>query len=531
IRNSELQYYTKSREKNARMDSGFLIIEAHREKMGDCDYTSASLITRGKREFQYGIFEMRAKIDIRKGSWPAFWTLGVAEEWPSNGEVDIMEYYNGALHANVAWGTDERWKAKWDSQTKSVDNNFAKDFHIWRMHWTEKFIELYVDDFKQNTTDLSQTINGSIAKSIKNPFHQKVYIVVNQAIGSNGGDPSGTEFPIRYIVDYIRVYQKGKDTIPPQVTGICGSADGFITILFSEEIEKTSAENISNYTIMSKDITISSVKLQSDNKIVVLKVNGLKEGNKYQISISNIRDNSTQPNIMVGISREFVALAPSRKLSGKIIGKGEPYNNNNNVVYEKALDDNVSTFADCVNDPVWVGYELGGEYLITELRYYPRSGYADRMNGRFFEVSTDGKNWEKIYTISEIPKENSYTSVRVVPLTPVKYVRYNGSGGYLNVAEVEFWGVATTINTIFFNGKKVKEEGPFTKISTPLIVNIFSADGRRIYSFSLVDKNREITMGKVSKLLDKKKIFRGIYITSLEDNSGTVRWRKVIFQP
>jgi beta-glucanase (GH16 family) len=37
-----------------------------------------------------------------------------------------------------------------------------------------------------------------------NPF----YMLVNLAIGGqNGGDPSGTTFPITYLVDYVRVYQ------------------------------------------------------------------------------------------------------------------------------------------------------------------------------------------------------------------------------------------------------------------------------------------------------------------------------------
>ena len=42
-----------------------------------------------------------------------------------------------------------------------------------------------------------------------NPYdNKKFYILVNLAIGANGGDPSGTTFPITYQVDYVRVYQK-----------------------------------------------------------------------------------------------------------------------------------------------------------------------------------------------------------------------------------------------------------------------------------------------------------------------------------
>ncbi len=42
-----------------------------------------------------------------------------------------------------------------------------------------------------------------------NPYTgNPVYILVNLAIGANGGDPSNTTFPIMYQVDYVRVYQK-----------------------------------------------------------------------------------------------------------------------------------------------------------------------------------------------------------------------------------------------------------------------------------------------------------------------------------
>jgi hypothetical protein len=33
---------------------------------------------------------------------------------------------------------------------------------------------------------------------------------LNQAIGANGGDPSQTKFPIRFEVDWVRVYQRSQ---------------------------------------------------------------------------------------------------------------------------------------------------------------------------------------------------------------------------------------------------------------------------------------------------------------------------------
>merc|ERR1712087_819872 len=45
-----------------------------------------------------------------------------------------------------------------------------------------------------------------------NPFRQKAFMIVNQALGGTaGGDPSHTSFPVTYEVDYIRVYQSQGD--------------------------------------------------------------------------------------------------------------------------------------------------------------------------------------------------------------------------------------------------------------------------------------------------------------------------------
>jgi beta-glucanase (GH16 family) len=42
-----------------------------------------------------------------------------------------------------------------------------------------------------------------------NPFKQKHYMLLNLAMGGmNGGDITGTSFPQKFEIDYVRVYQK-----------------------------------------------------------------------------------------------------------------------------------------------------------------------------------------------------------------------------------------------------------------------------------------------------------------------------------
>jgi beta-glucanase (GH16 family) len=220
-RNEELQWYQAD---NATVKGGLLVIEARKErvtnpnyKAGSSDwktsrqyaeYTSTSMTTSGLQSWQYGRFEMRARIPTSAGMWPAWWTLGVSGEWPSNGEIDIMEYYKGNVLANVACGTSTRWTAKWDSSSKAVSSlgsGWASNFHVWRMDWDDQKIDLYLDDTLMNSSSLSSMLNSDGTS----PFKQKVYMLVNLALGGvNGGDPGSTTFPQKYEVDWIRVFQK-----------------------------------------------------------------------------------------------------------------------------------------------------------------------------------------------------------------------------------------------------------------------------------------------------------------------------------
>jgi beta-glucanase (GH16 family) len=223
VRNEERQWY---RAGNARCSNGLLVIEARRETVENpryvatspdwtanrprAEYTSASLMTKGRHAWRYGRFEMRARIDTRLGMWPAFWTLGVDGEWPEGGEIDIMEFYRGLLLANVAWGGRERWVPTWDSERRPItsfgDERWASRFHDWRMDWDEDRIELSVDGIRLNSTDLSDTINP---RDGKNPFRRPQYLLLSLAIGgTNGGDSAGTSFPARFEIDYVRVYSR-----------------------------------------------------------------------------------------------------------------------------------------------------------------------------------------------------------------------------------------------------------------------------------------------------------------------------------
>ena len=221
VRNHELQWYQPE---NAICTNGLLVIEARPEHRRNpdyvpgstdwrtsrewIDYTSASLTTCRLHQFKYGRFEMRARIDTRPGSWPAFWTLGATPRipWPACGEVDIMEFYTGTVLAN--FGYQLGGKIKWSTVKKPVaelGRRWPQKFHIWTMEWDNTKIDLRIDGRLMNHLSLAD----AAAADQGNPFHKPVYLILNQAIGGDcGGDPAPTKFPVRYEIDWVRVYQR-----------------------------------------------------------------------------------------------------------------------------------------------------------------------------------------------------------------------------------------------------------------------------------------------------------------------------------
>lgn len=239
-RNKEDQWYNG--DKNIYVQDGVLVIEGRNvesEKILNPKYdiynnswpssigkyltwTSGSMMTRGEwnggYNWQYGIYEVRAKVPQYVGAWPAIWSTGAQYEWPYGGEIDIMEYYGNCIHGNVCWGNGGRWSGNWNSAVvhdKDLGEGWGDEYHIWRMIWDYAHMELWCDDILVNNIDLDTTYNAVPGENFDhgngcNPFRgvrQKLWL--NLALGGqNGGSLAYTPRPVRYLVDYARVYQK-----------------------------------------------------------------------------------------------------------------------------------------------------------------------------------------------------------------------------------------------------------------------------------------------------------------------------------
>lgn len=220
LRNNELQYYTAKRLENARIQDTVLIIEARKEAYQGAAYTSASLISKYKGDWQYGKFEIRAKIPTGKGTWPAIWMMPTDAEyggWPKSGEMDLMEnvgfdpnHLYFTAHFEGTNGTGHQ-----SSGTSVLTTQPYNRFITYAFVWTPTKIEWYADDH------LFFTYSKIASDPRVWPFDKMFYMILNLAYGGSWGAQQGiddTLLPHKFLIDYVRVYQLQESTGPFSLT-------------------------------------------------------------------------------------------------------------------------------------------------------------------------------------------------------------------------------------------------------------------------------------------------------------------------
>ena len=211
--NNELQYYTAGRKENARVENGLLTIEARKENWEGMKYTSVRLITKNKGDpiaigWQYGKIEVKAKLPKGLGTWPAIWMLGSTTplKWPDDGEIDIMEHVgfnHGFIHASI-----HSKKFNHTIGTQKTDTIEVKDcsenFHLYSLEWNKDSVKVAVDgNFYFNFENEHSGYDAW-------PFDNKMFLLLNIAVGGNWGGQKGVDeniWPQQMEIDYVRVYQ------------------------------------------------------------------------------------------------------------------------------------------------------------------------------------------------------------------------------------------------------------------------------------------------------------------------------------
>jgi beta-glucanase (GH16 family) len=210
--NNELQYYTENKSENARVQQDFLVIEARKENFDGNNYTSARLVSRGKGDWTYGRFEVRAVLPSGRGTWPAIWMLPTEwnygnSGWPDNGEIDIMEHVGfapGVVHASIHTSAYNWPQNTQKTSTLSIPSA-QTSFHVYAMEWYPDSLCMFVDSIKYFTFQ-RESDDWRVW-----PFNKNFHFILNIAIGGNWGGQQGIDdniFPARMLIDYVRVYKK-----------------------------------------------------------------------------------------------------------------------------------------------------------------------------------------------------------------------------------------------------------------------------------------------------------------------------------
>jgi beta-glucanase (GH16 family) len=215
--NKELQFYTALRKENARVENGHLVIEARRELWEEREYTSARLVSRGKGDWTYGRFEIRAKLPSGRGTWPAIWMLPTGQSyggWPNSGEIGIMEHVGfdaDVVHASVHTRAYHHTIHTQKSAELKVPASRTQ-FNVYAVEWTPEEIRGFVNE-QQYFTFRNERLTNPNADYRQWPFDKPFHLLLNLAVGGTWGGQQGVDpaiWPQRLEIDYVRVYQLAK---------------------------------------------------------------------------------------------------------------------------------------------------------------------------------------------------------------------------------------------------------------------------------------------------------------------------------
>lgn len=215
--NNELQYYIRD---NATVEDGILTITGKNETYRTREYTSSRITTHRKADFKYGLFQIRSKNPIGRGTWPAVWmmpTRSVYGGWPRSGEIDIMEYVGydpSKIHSTIH---TQKFNHKNGTQIgRSTTINSTDDFLVYELLWNPGELTWFIEGKQVFNVTYNAAINQDVPYYEAHPFDQEFFMILNLAIGGDWGGAQGidnTAFPTYFQIDYVRYYQLDYNSI------------------------------------------------------------------------------------------------------------------------------------------------------------------------------------------------------------------------------------------------------------------------------------------------------------------------------
>ncbi|MDN3677276.1 family 16 glycosylhydrolase [Flavobacterium paronense] len=300
---NEVQHYT-NRIQNSYVNGGFLNIVAIKENFTDQGYTKEYTSARlnSKFAFKYGRVDVRAKVPIDAGTWPAIWMLGknINEDgaffdatygttnWPACGEIDIMEhgifpsqpvnYIQGTLHTPSSFGNSM-------NNGGTIASDLQNNYHIYSMNWSPFQISFLLDNV------VYYTYNPAIKNTSTWPFDAEQYLLLNVAMGGTAGTISPSFTQAAMNIDYVRVYQNTLvDTqAPTNFTATVGAVTGSTIELLLNSNDNSGTVV---YTITYGSTTISFANPSGVQKSVIIPNLSPNTNYTFTVSASDLNGNA-----------------------------------------------------------------------------------------------------------------------------------------------------------------------------------------------------------------------------------------------
>ncbi len=200
----EQEYYTDSIG-NVFIKNGKLHIRATADPRRGMVCSSGRVSTINHKVFLYGKLEVRAKVPLGKGIFPAIWML--REDHPRTlplGEIDIMEYidcFNGKQYCTTTHIVEKESGKQEIRHTHSqmVDADMNK-YHVYTLEWTSSLLRYKLDG--------KEVYHVSKDEAEFWPFDDPYILIINVAYGSWGAQcgKDDTIFPREMLIDWIRYY-------------------------------------------------------------------------------------------------------------------------------------------------------------------------------------------------------------------------------------------------------------------------------------------------------------------------------------
>ena len=169
-------------------------------------YITGGVYSKGKKGFENGRLEIKAKLQGATGAWPAIWLLPENGKWPLGGEIDIMERLNNDTLAYQTVHSHYTYDLGFDQNPPhgGIGPINRDDYNVYSVEMYPDSLCFFINDYHTLTYPRIETDQEG-----QYPFCQPFYLLIDMQLGGawvGSVDPS--DLPVEMQVDWVRFYQK-----------------------------------------------------------------------------------------------------------------------------------------------------------------------------------------------------------------------------------------------------------------------------------------------------------------------------------